>query len=175
MPLLFNLIDLAFLTTVIVLALQGFHNGLLASLINLVALPLALGVALLCGPWLTALLASSGVKVAPLLAYTLVFLATVLGVHSVTTLVRAFLRRLPVLGLIDQLLGMGIGVVEAWLLWLILLMVLHSFLSTVHYWPQSDPDQFSAWRLAYQKAIAQSFFVHVNQWLLGWTPVGQLP
>nr|BBH94442.1 hypothetical protein KTA_26410 [Thermogemmatispora argillosa] len=175
MPLTFNFIDLAFLATAIVLAINGFRNGLLASLINLIALPLGLGAALLFGPWLTALLASKGIEVAPLLAYGLIFLASVLIVHTVTAVVRAFVHRLPVVGLIDALLGLGVGLVEAWLLWLILLVALHGVLSAIQHLPHSDPGQFSIWQRAYNEAMTQSLFAHVNQWLLGQAPLSQLP
>ncbi|RAQ96384.1 CvpA family protein [Thermogemmatispora tikiterensis] len=171
MSLSFNWIDLAFLATAIVLVINGFHNGLIASLINLVALPLALAVALLFGPSFTTLLAGNGAVAAPLLAYALLFFATVLIVHIITTLIRAFVHSIPMLGIVDELLGMVLGFAEAWLLWLILLLALHNILSTVQSIPVHDPGQFSAWQRAYNEAIAQSLFVHLNQWLLGRLPL----
>ncbi|WP_376797221.1 CvpA family protein [Thermogemmatispora sp.] len=175
MPLSFNWIDIAFLATAIVLVINGFHNGLIASLINLISLPLALGVALIFGPSLTMLLASNGAVAAPLPAYALLFFATVLCVHIVTTLVRAFVHRIPMLGFMDELLGVVLGFVEAWLLWLILLLALHGVLSTAQNIPGGDLSQFSAWQQAYNEAIAQSLFVRINQWLLALLPLKRLP
>jgi uncharacterized membrane protein required for colicin V production len=175
MPFSFNWIDLAFIVTILLLVLNGFRNGLVASLLSLISLPLALAIVWLFGPAFTALLAANGLNFAPLLAYALLFIAVVIIVHIAVTVLRALIHRIPMVGLADELLGAVVGFVEAWLLWLIVLVVLHNALSVLANLPGSTPAQFSTWQQIYNDAISHSLFAQVNSFLISKVPVNRLP
>jgi uncharacterized membrane protein required for colicin V production len=171
MSLPFNWIDLAFLITIVVLAFNGFRNGFVASLIGLISLPLALAVALLFGARFTALLAANGLSVTPFIAYIVLFVGVVLLVHILTTIVRGVVHRIPVVGFADEVLGAIVGFIEAWLLWLVLLLVLHNVLSTLQNLPGIDAAQFSTWQQLYNDTIAHSLFAQVNSFMITRIPI----
>src|SRR5438105_14046002 len=111
----FSWIDLLFLVTIALLVFNGIRNGAVFSLVNLLSIPIALGVAYFFGKPFTLLLASNGLAVSPLIAYIIVFFGTVLILHIIGTMVRGVMRAIPLLGVGDVLLGGLIDFVEEWL------------------------------------------------------------
>jgi hypothetical protein len=90
-------------------------------------------------------------------------------------------RRVPLVSQGDTLLGGAVGFVEAWLLWLFLLVMLGAFLGnlqtsllqgttlvpgfTVH------ADQLQSWHDFYNQAINHSLFARVNGFFVKELPV----
>src|SRR5437588_12943790 len=103
MPL--SLIDILFLVTVALLVFNGFSNGAITSLVNLLSIPLGFAVAYLFGPRFTLLLAANGLSATPLISYIVLFFGTVLVLHIIGTTVRGVLQRVPLIGFGDRLLG----------------------------------------------------------------------
>lgn len=168
-----SLIDILFLVTVILLVLNGLHNGAVTSLVNLLSIPLGFLVAYLFGARFTLLLAANGWSVTPLLAYIILFFATVLILHIIATIIHGVMKNTPIIGsfigLADKLLGGLVGIVEAWLLWVVLLLVLHQFL--LHIPSGIDAAQFHSWQVFYNDAYSHSLFEQVNSFILSKVPV----
>ena len=78
-----SVIDILFLITVVLLVLSGLRNGLVVSLLNLISIPIALGVAYYFGPQFTAFLASSGFSATPLISFFILFFLTVFVLHII--------------------------------------------------------------------------------------------
>ena len=159
-----SLVDLLFLITIILLVFNGLRNGFVFSLVNLLSLPIAYGVAFLFGPQVTKMLAANGLSSTPLISYVLLFFATVLVVHILATVLRGTLKRIPLVGLGDTLGGAAVGFVEAWLLWVVLLLVLHNFLQDVNQVQALglNTSQFNSWQDFYNSAVSNSLFARVN-------------
>lgn len=157
-----NTIDILFLVTIVLLVFNGLRNGAVFSLIHLVALPVAFAGAVWFGPTLAALLAAHHLLVNPLIAYAVLFFGIVLVLHGIGSSLRRVLHAIPLLGAGDRLIGGGLGFVEAWLLWVVLLAVLHGFLQGTHVIPGIGPSLFQSWQQAYNSAVSQSLFAHVN-------------
>lgn len=181
MPL--NVIDILFLITVVVLVLSGLRNGLVVSLLNLISIPLALGVAYFFGPQCTAFLASTGFAATPLISFFILFFLTVLVLHIIGSAIRGIVKGIPLFGSADALLGGVVGFVEAWLLWLFLLVLLGSFLngvqgtvSTIQHGASLVPDgnvqigQLQQWHDFYNQAITNSLFAKVNSFFVRTLP-----
>src|SRR6266702_608166 len=172
----FNWVDILFIATVILLAFNGFRNGAVVSLINLLTIPIGFAVAYVFGPPFTRFLAQNGLSGTPLISYIVLFFTTVLVIHIIATMVRGFLHKIPVIGFGDQLLGAVIGFVESWLLWVVLLAVLGSFLATVQSTitktNQLIPglnisvNQFQQWHDFYNQAVTHSLFATVNGFII---------
>ncbi|GAC1648154.1 MAG: hypothetical protein NVS4B12_16390 [Ktedonobacteraceae bacterium] len=173
MPL--SVIDILFLITVVLLVLSGLRNGLVVSLLNLISIPLALGVAYFFGPQFTAVLASTGFSATPLISFFVLFFLTVLVLHIIGNTLRSVVRSIPIVGSGDSLLGGVVGFVEAWLLWLFLLVLLGSFLhgvegtvSTIQHGATLIPGanvpfgQLQQWHDFYNEAVIHSLFAKVN-------------
>lgn len=184
MPL--SIIDILFLVTVAMLVFNGLRNGLIFSLINLVSIPLGLGIAYAFGPQFTAFLAANGLPATPLIAYVALFFGTVLVLHIVGTAVRGVAKNIPLLGGVDSLLGGAVGFVEAWLLWLTLLIVLGNFLgglqNTIQQGSHIIPGlnihiaQLQAWHDFYNQTVTDSIFARVNGFFVKALPnLPQLP
>ena len=114
--------------TIALLVLNGVRNGAVFSLIYFVALPVAFAGAALFGPSLTSVLAAIYLPATPLIAYGVLFFGIVLVLHVIGSSLRRVLHTVPLIGAGDRLIGAGLGLVEAWLLWVVLLAVLHGFL-----------------------------------------------
>jgi uncharacterized membrane protein required for colicin V production len=175
-------IDLLFVITVVLLVLNGLKNGALFSLIHILSIPVAFIVAYLFGPRFTILLSSNGLSFTPLVAYGVLFIGTVLILHIVGSIVRKVLKYVPLLGPADSLLGGVLGFVEAWLLWLLLLFVLGTFLSTIQSGIETGSflfqginlqdlhlgnlaqflPTFQQWHDFYNQAVTNSLFAKVN-------------
>ena len=183
-----NIVDILFVITALLLIFNGLRNGALFSLISLLALPLGFAVAYFFGPRFTILLASSGLPATPLIAYAVLFIGTILIVHILGNLLRSVLKVIPLFGAFDTLLGGVIGFVEAWLIWLILLLILGTFLNDL----QAGTNVFSGvdltqlgihfndwhvkdWYTFYNYAVTQSVFAHVNSFFVKAVPVIQGP
>ena len=176
---MFNWVDILFIATVLLLAFNGFRNGAVISLINLLTIPLGFIVAYLFGPGFTALLAKNGLPGTPLISYVILFFGTVLVIHIIATIIRGVLHKIPVIGFGDQLLGAVIGFAESWLLWVVLLSVLGSFLNgvqntlnTVNQTVQVIPgvhikfNQLQQWHDFYNQAVTHSLFATVNGFII---------
>ena len=157
-----NTIDILFLVTIALLVFNGLRNGAVFSLIHLVTLPVAFAGAAWFGPALTGLLAAHHLLATPLIAYVALFFGIALALHVIGSSVRRVLHAVPFIGTGDRLIGAGLGFVEAWLLWVVLLAVLHGFLQGTHSIPGIGPSLFLSWQQAYDSAVTQSLFAHVN-------------
>ncbi len=167
-----SLVDILFLITVVLLVLSGLRNGAVLSLISLVGLPIGLAAAYYYGPAFAMLLANNGLSVTPLIAYGVLVLGVVLIVHIIGHMVHGVVKSLPVISQADALLGGAIGFVEAWLLWLFLLIVLGTFLGSaqaaIHAGSQTIPgfsiqvSQLTQWHNFYNQAVTNSLFAKVN-------------
>lgn len=169
----FNWIDLLFLITVVLLVFNGLRNGAIFSLVNLLSIPIALGVAFYFGPTFTTFLASNNIiSISLLVAYIILFFVAVILIHIIGTILRGVIKTVPLVGLGDALVGGVIGFVEAWLLWLIVLLVvgnvLHglqtSFVGGVHSFAGINltSTQLQQWIDTYNGAISSSLFAKVN-------------
>jgi len=178
-------VDILFVVTAVLLVLNGLRNGALFSLIHIVSIPVAFVVAYIFGPRLVVILAANGIAATPLIAYAVLFLGTVLIVHIVGSIVRKGVKYIPLLGPLDSLLGGVLGFVEAWLLWLLLLFALGSFLGAI----QSGfvtgsmlfqginlkglnitPGTFREWHDFYNQAVTNSLFARVNGFFVATLP-----
>jgi uncharacterized membrane protein required for colicin V production len=172
----FNWIDLLFLLTIVLLVFNGLRNGAVFSLVHLLAIPIAFGVAYFFGKQFTLFLTSNGLSFSPIISYLVLFFGTILVLHIIGTAVRGVVKAAPVFGLGDSLIGGIIGFVEAWLLWVIVLLVLGNFLNSVqgsiHPGSQIIPglnitvQQYQAWRDTYNQAVHNSFFARVNGYFI---------
>lgn len=177
-----NWIDILFVATVVLLVLNGLKNGALFSLINILSIPVAFIITYLFGPKFIALLASNNFAATPLIAYVVLFLGIVLILHIIGSIVRKILKHVPLLGPADSLLGGAFGFVEAWLLWLLLLFVLGTFLSAIQSGIETGSfffqginlqdfhvdniaqflPTFQQWHDFYNQAVTNSLFAKVN-------------
>jgi len=171
-----NWVDILFLVTVILLVLSGFRNGFVFSLINLISIPLGFAVAVYYGPQLTSILAGNNLPATPLISYIVLFFGVVLILHLIGTSIHGTLKHIPVIGCGDEILGGAVGFVEAWLIWLILLIILGNFLGNVQQGTHIisginfQPDQLQSWHDFYNQAVNNSLFARVNSFF-----VKQLP
>ncbi len=170
-----SVIDVLFLITVVLLVLSGLRNGFVVSLLNLLSIPLALGVAYFFGPQFTAFLATTGLSATPLISFFALFFITVVLLHFLGGTLRSIVKSLPLIGSGDTLLGGVVGFVEAWLLWLFLLALLGNFLNgidgtvtTLQHGTSLLPNanvsisQLQQWNDFYNQAITNSLFAKVN-------------
>lgn len=165
-------IDFLFLATIVLLIFNGLRNGFVFSLFNLLSLPAAFIVAKVYGPQFTVFLANNGLPATPIISYIVLFFGTVLVLHIIGTVIRGIVRVVPLVGLGDTLLGGLVGFVEAWLLWLILLILLgdflHSLQNAVSQGNSLVPglnisvDQLQRWHDYYNTAVTNSLFARVN-------------
>ena len=168
----FSFIDILFLVTVALLVFNGLRNGAVFSLINLLSIPVGIAVVSFFGPQFTKLLAANGLSATPLIAYIVLFFGTVFVLHIIGTSIRGVVKKIPFIGFGDSLAGGVIGFVEAWLLWLFLLIVLGSFLGSVqgtitqttHIVPGLNIQiaQLQGWHNFYNEAVTNSIFARVN-------------
>jgi uncharacterized membrane protein required for colicin V production len=175
-----SIVDILFLVTVVLLVLSGFRNGAVISLVSLLSIPIGIFMAIQYGPDFTKLLAANGFSATPLISYVVVFFGTVLILHLIGSLVRNVVKAIPLLGPADRLLGGIAGFVEAWLLWLVLLIILGNFLhgvqTTIHSTVNVIPGlnitfvQFKNWHDFYNQTITNSLFAKVNAFFLGQLP-----
>lgn len=172
----FNWVDILFIATVVLLVFNGFRNGAVVSLINLLTIPIGFAVAYVFGPSFTQFLAKNGLPGTPLISYIVLFFATVLIIHIIATTARGVLHKIPVIGFGDELLGAVLGFAEAWLLWVVLLAVLGAFLggiqhtisTTTHIIPGVgiNVQQFQQWHDFYNTAVTDSLFARVNSFII---------
>jgi len=175
-----NWIDFLFLLTIVLLFFNGLRNGAVFSIVNLLAIPIAFGVAVFLGKPFTLFLASNGLSISPLIAYIVLFFGTILVLHILGTTVRGIVKAIPIVGFGDALIGGIVGLVEAWLLWLIVLLVVGRFLNNVqneiHLGNQVIPglnitvQQYQTWHDAYNQAITNSLFARVNGFFIKQLP-----
>lgn len=175
-----NLIDILFLITVVLMVLNGFRNGAVFSLINLLSIPIGAAVAYAFGPRFTMLLSANGLSATPLISYIVLFFGTVLILHILATMVRGFIKAIPIIGVGDSLIGGVVGIAEAWLLWLFLLILLGNFLhstqDTIVQGSQIIPhlnmqvSQFQSWHDFYNQAVTASLFAKVNSFFVSKLP-----
>jgi len=176
----FNWIDLLFLITIALLVFNGIRNGAIFSIVNLLSIPIALGVAIFLGKSFTLFLASNGLTISPLLGFILLFFGSVLVIHIIGTMLRGVIRAIPLIGLGDVLIGGVVGFIEAWLLWVIVLLLIGGFLNNVqsaitagsHIIPGFNITvaQYAGWHDTYIQAVYNSLFAHVNSFILAKLP-----
>ena len=176
----FNWIDLLFLITIVLLVFNGIRNGAIFSIVNQLSIPIALGVAIFLLKPFTLFLASNGLSISPLLGYIVLFFAAVLIIHIVGTMLRGFIRAVPLIGLGDVLIGGLVVFIEAWLLWVIVLLVIGGFLNNVQGVIATGSHvvsgititsaQYTSWHDTYNQALTNSLFAHVNSFILAKVP-----
>ncbi len=164
--------DILFIVTVLLLVMNGLRNGAIFSFVSLIALPLGVAAALYFGPQFTGILAANGLPSTPLISYAVLFFGVVLILHILASSIRNGIKNVPLIGLGDSLLGGVIGFVEAWLLWLILLILLGNFLhgaqNTIDQTTQLVPGlnvhiaQLQTWHDFYNQMVNHSVFAKVN-------------
>ena len=172
----FNWIDLLFLVTIVLLIFNGFRNGAVFSFINLLSIPIAIGVAYFFGKSFALFLATNGLQISPLISYLVLFFVTILVIQIIGTTMRGVVKAIPIVGLGDSLLGGAVGFVEAWLIWLIVLLILGKFLQnvqdTIHTGSQIIPglnikvQDYQSWHDAYNQAVHNSLFAKVNSFFI---------
>ncbi len=105
----FNWLDLLFIVTIVLLVFNGMRNGAVFSLVHLIAIPIAFGVAYFFGKQFTLFLASNGLSFSPLVSYLVLFFGTILVLHIIGTALRGVVSAIPVVGLGNSLIG---GVID---------------------------------------------------------------
>lgn len=179
-----SLVDILFLVTVALLVFNGLRNGAVFSLVNLLGIPIGFAVAYFYGPQFTNLLASNGLPATPLIAYIALFLGSVLILHIIGTMIRGVVRSIPLIGQGDTLLGAVIGFVEAWLLWVFLLIALGTFLGSADAAVQQGTHfaglniqiaQLQQWHDFYNQTLTNSLFARVNSIFVRELPTLNLP
>jgi uncharacterized membrane protein required for colicin V production len=167
-----SLVDLLFIITIVLLVFNGLRNGFVFSLVNLLSLPIAFVVAWMFGPQLTSALSANNLPSTPIIAYLILFFGTVLVIHILATTFRGVIKGIPLIGFGDTLLGAVVGFVEAWLLWVVILLVLHNFLQNVSNLPGGIATaQFSSWQEFYNTAVTGSLFARVNSFIITTVPI----
>lgn len=162
-----SLVDLLFIITVVLLVLSGLRNGFILSLGGLLSLPIAFVVAQMFGPQFTSTLATSGLSATPIIAYLILFFGTVLIIHILASFLRGIIRVIPLVGAGDTVLGAVVGFVEAWALWVIILIVLKDALQNIHNLPSGiNTTQFNQWQDFYNQAVTNSLFAKVNSFFI---------
>ena len=91
----FDWIDLLFLVTIALLVFNGIRNGAVFSLLHLLSIPIAFGIAYFFGKPFTLFLASNNLPVSPLIGYIIVFFGAVLILHIIGTMLRGVMRAIP--------------------------------------------------------------------------------
>jgi uncharacterized membrane protein required for colicin V production len=167
-----SVIDILFVITVVLMVFNGLRNGFVFSLVNFLSVPVGLAVTYFYGPQFTSFLAGNGLPATPLIAYIVLFLGVVLLIHILGNSVRRFVRHVPLVSQGDTLLGGAVGIVEAWLLWLFLLVLLGAFLgnlqtsllqgTTLVTGLNIHADQLQSWHDFYNQAVNHSLFARVN-------------
>lgn len=95
-----------------------------------------------------------------------------LALHIIATIVRGVVQKVPIVGFGDRLLGALVGFVEAWLLWVVLLLLLHNFLQNIHNLPSIiNTSQFNSWQQFYNDAVTHSLFAKVNSFIVARLPI----
>jgi uncharacterized membrane protein required for colicin V production len=177
----FSWIDLLFLITIVLLVFNGIRNGAIFSIVNLLSIPIALGVAIFLGKPFTLFLANNGLSISPLLGYIVLFFAAVFVIHIIGTMLRGVIRAIPLLGIGDVLIGGVVGFIEAWLLWVIVLLVIGGFLNNVQHaitagsniipgFSNITLSQYTSWHDTYNQALSNSLFAQVNSFILSKLP-----
>src|SRR2546429_8610854 len=126
-----NWIDLLFLVTIVLLIFNGFRNGAVFSLINLLSIPIAIGVAYFFANPFAFFFANNALLFSPLISYLVLFFVTILVIQIIGTSIRGVVKGIPILGCGDSLLGGLVGFFEAWLIWLIVLFIVGNFLNDI--------------------------------------------
>lgn len=168
----FNWIDLLFLVTIVLLIFNGFRNGAVFSLINLLSIPIAVGVAYFFGKPFALFFAHNGLSFTPLISYLVLFFVAILVIQIIGSSMRGAVKGIPILGCGDSLLGGLVGFVEAWLIWLIVLFIAGNFLHTIQDTIQAGKQlipglnvtvqQYQIWHDTYNQAVNNSLFARVN-------------
>lgn len=171
MPNSLSLVDILFLVTVVILVFNGFKNGAVFSLFNLLSLPIAVIAAITFGPQFVKLLVTQNITIVPLAAYIIIFFAAVFVLHLIGTALHGIIKNIPVLGFGDEVAGAAVGFVEAWLLWVILLIVLHNFLQNAPNIQGVTASQIAGWQQFYNDTIGNSLFARVNSFIVPHIPV----
>ena len=167
-----NWIDLLFLATIVLLIFNGIRNGAVFSIINLLSIPVAIGVAYFFGKPFALFFAKNGLQISPLISYIVLFFVSILVIQIIGTSMRGVVKHIPVLGCGDSLLGGFVGFFEAWLIWLIVLFFVGNFLHDIQASIQTGKalipglnitvQQYQTWHDAYNQAVQHSLFARVN-------------
>src|SRR5260221_1305128 len=123
----FNWIDLLFLVTIVLLVFNGLRNGAVFSLVHLLSIPIAFGVAVFFGKPFTLFLAANGLSISPLISYIVLFFGSVLVLHIIGTAVRGGVRAIPIFCPGGALAGGVVCFVRAWVLWVVVVFVIMPF------------------------------------------------
>src|SRR5437660_10383419 len=91
-----NWIDLLFLVTIVLLIFNGFRNGAVFSLINLLSIPIAIGVAYFFGKPFALFFANNGLLFSPLISYLVLFFVTILRFQIMGNSLLGFVNYIPI-------------------------------------------------------------------------------
>jgi hypothetical protein len=97
-------------------------------------------------------------------------------IQIIGTSMRGVVKAIPILGLGDSLLGGLVGFFEAWLIWLIVLLVVGHFLNDIQATIQTGKQlipglnitvqQYQVWHDTYNQALHYSLFARVNGFII---------
>jgi uncharacterized membrane protein required for colicin V production len=168
-----SFVDIAFVITAGLLIFNGLKNGFIFSLAGLISLPAAFIVASLFSPQFAKVLANNNLSASPVIAYLVLFFGTVVIIHILATTFRNTFKALPLIGSADTLLGGVVGFVEAWLLWVVVLVILHNFLQDTNQIQALGLQitTFQSWQEFYNTAMTNSVFAKVNSFMISTVPV----
>lgn len=164
-----NYIDLIILVPLLWGAVRGFMKGFIISISGLIALILGIYGAILLSDQLGAYLAEAhGLEGAmmPMIAFALVFLAIMVGVHFLGKLIQKVVK-LAALGLVDKLAGGLFGIAKAVLILSVIILLIEKadtyfeflpheqLVESTLYEPLSDVTQEYFPRIADSRAFQQ--------------------
>src|SRR6266566_4794032 len=130
-----NWIDLLFLVTIVLLIFNGFRNGAVFSLINLLSIPIAIGVAYFFGKPFALFFANNGLLFSPLISYLVLFFVTILVIQIIGTSMRGVVNDIQATIQTGKQLVPGLNI-------------------TV--------QQYQVWHDTYNQAVHNSLFARVN-------------
>jgi uncharacterized membrane protein required for colicin V production len=120
--------------------------------------------------------AHNGLSFTPLISYLVLFFVTILVIQIIGTSMRGVVKAIPILGLGDSLLGGLVGFFEAWLIWLIVLLVVGHFLNDIQATIQTGKQlipglnitvqQYQVWHDTYNQALHNSLFARINGFII---------
>lgn len=165
-------LDIVVILTFAFFAFNGWRNGAIISIANLLSLPIGYFVALTYGGVIGSRIEQFGIPDAGIFGFPITFFITVAIVHFAALFLRQLLHSIVIFGVADNAVGAGVGFVEAWVLWLALLFFLRSGLTL----PSTNLNQQTLNNLpqlqsSYNQLVQSSYFAQIQQVIL--QPIAQ--
>jgi len=156
------LLDILVGITLVLSTIHGWRVGAVASLINLLGIPIGLGVSWYWGPALTGTFARLGFPVPVLFAYALLFFGVIAVLHVIAQFLRGTIHSFFVFAFADEAIGAVVGFVKAWILWLLFLVLWGSVLALPLHTPGLRTLDATRWKQDYNHIVATSTFAQIN-------------